>query len=251
MSATPADHFTPLAKQYAAFRPTYPAALFDWLASVAPAHELAWDCGAGSGQATLPLAQRFRQVLASDLSAAQLAAAPAPDNVTCRVAPAHDSGLPPHSVDLIIVAQALHWFDLDRFYAEARRVLKPHGLLAVWGYNRLHIGQADIQGLLEVFYSDTLGAYWPSERAHVESGYRDLPFPFFRLPAPDFAMQQTWQLPQLLGYLRSWSAVGRYQTATGHDPMAAFEQTIAPHWPKSEALKIDWPLFLQVGRDMR
>ena len=248
MTTAPADHFSPLAAQYAAFRPTYPAELFDWLASVAPAHELAWDCGAGSGQATLPLARHFRQVLASDLSAAQLAAASAPDNVIRRIAPAHDSGLPPQSADLVIVAQALHWFDLDRFYAEVRRVLKPHGLLAVWGYNRLQIGQPVIQCLLEHFYDDTLGAYWPPERVHVESGYRDLPFPFPRLPAPAFSMQQTWQLPQLLGYLRSWSAAGRYQAATGLDPVAVFERSLAPHWPETATQTISWPLFLQLGR---
>ncbi len=121
----PADHFSPVATQYAAFRPSYPAALFDWLASSTPRHDLAWDCGAGSGQASVPLAQRFKHMLATDLSAAQLATAPPLPNVVYRAARAEASGLADSTADLITVAQALHWFDLTQFYAEVRRVLKP------------------------------------------------------------------------------------------------------------------------------
>ncbi len=161
------DHFTPLAEQYAAYRPSYPGELFDWLANIAPQREFAWDCGAGSGQATAALAARFKHVLGTDISTAQLASAPSLPNVEYRVTPAEASGLPDHSVDLVTVAQALHWFDLPKFYAEVQRVLKPSGVVAVWCYNRLLIGPPELQGIIDHFYEETIGTYWPAERMHL------------------------------------------------------------------------------------
>lgn len=243
-----ADHFSPVAGQYASFRPTYPAALFDWLASFTPQHALAWDCGAGSGQATVPLAQRFDRVIASDLSAAQLAAAPQMPNVEYREAPAEASGLPEHCADIVTVAQAMHWFDLPRFHAEVRRVLKPQGVIAVWGYNRLLLPDAAVQQAIDRFYEEKIGSYWPPERVHVENGYRDLPFPFTRIAAPHFALTQTWSREQLLGYLRSWSAVARYQATNGYDPVDALADEIAQLWPEGRMMQVEWPLFLHAGR---
>lgn len=243
-----ADHFSPVAGQYASFRPTYPAALFDWLASLTPQHALAWDCGAGSGQATVPLAQCFDRVIASDLSAAQLAAAPQMPNVEYREAPAEASGLPEHCADIVTVAQAMHWFDLPRFHAEVRRVLKPQGVIAVWGYNRLLLPDAAVQQAIDRFYEEKIGSYWPPERVHVENGYRDLPFPFTRIAAPHFALTQTWSREQLLGYLRSWSAVARYQATNGYDPVDALADEIAQLWPEGRMMQVEWPLFLHAGR---
>ncbi len=242
------DHFSRVAAQYASFRPSYPDGLFDWLARITPQRNQAWDCGAGSGQATIALASRFKHVLGTDISAAQLASAPALPNVEYRVAPAEDSGLQAHSVDLITVAQALHWFDLPKFYGEVKRVLRPEGILAAWGYNRLHIDHPEIQRLLDRFYSETIGAYWPPERVHVENGYRDLPFPFPRIAVPPFSLQKDWPREQLLGYLRSWSAVGRFQAANGFDPVEALGDEVAVHWPDDIMLKVEWPLFMHVGK---
>jgi SAM-dependent methyltransferase len=243
-----ADHFTPVAGQYASFRPTYPAALFDWLASLTPQHALAWDCGAGSGQASAPLAQRYERVLATDLSAAQLAAAPRLPNVEYREAPAEASGLPEHSADLVTVAQAMHWFDLPGFHAEVRRVLKPQGVIAVWGYNRLLLPDAAVQQAVDRFYEEKIGSYWPPERVHAENGYRDLPFPFARIATPHFALTQTWSREQLLGYLRSWSAVARFKAAQGYDPVNALAAEIAALWPEGKMLQVEWPLFLHAVR---
>ena len=242
------DHFTQVAGKYAAFRPSYPDALFDWLASIAPQRELAWDCGAGSGQATVALASRFARVLGTDISSAQLASAPALANVEYRVTPAEASGLPDHCVDVVTVAQALHWFDLPRFYGETQRVLRPRGIIAAWGYNRLMTGHAEVQRIVDRFYDETLVAYWPPERAHVENGYRDLPFPFSRIPAPAFSLHKAWTREHLLGYLRSWSAVGRFQAEKGYDPVSELADEIGEHWVEGEIFRIEWPLFLHVGR---
>jgi ubiquinone/menaquinone biosynthesis C-methylase UbiE len=242
------DHFSPVAEQYASFRPSYPNELFDWLVSVAPQHKQAWDCGAGSGQATAALAARFEQVLGTDISAAQLATAPKLNNIEYRVAPAEVSGLPDHSADLVTIAQAMHWFDLPAFYTEVRRVLKPQGVIAAWGYNRFLIGQPDLQKIFDNFYVDTIGPYWPAERVHVENEYRHLSFPFSRIQAPRFSLQKEWTREHLMGYMRSWSAVARYQAVNGSDPVAALEKEIRLHWPDGKSYWIEWPLFLHAGR---
>lgn len=242
------DHFTPVASQYAAFRPTYPEELFDWLASIAPQRDAVWDCGAGSGQATAPLSTRFAQVFATDISSAQLASAPQLDNVEYRIAPAELSGLANKSVDLVTIAQAMHWFNLPDFYAEVRRVLRPGGAIVAWGYNRLLVNDEALQKALDYFYTETIGAYWPPGREHVETAYRDLPFPFERITTPDFSLHKDWSLEHLLGYLRSWSAVARYQATHGLDPVSQLAEEITPLWGAAVLQPIRWPLFLHAGR---
>ena len=243
-----ADHFAPVSSAYADYRPTYPAGLFAWLAEIAPGRELAWDCACGSGQASLDLAEHFAQVAATDASAAQLAGAAPHARVEYRQAPAEASGLPTSSVDLITVAHALHWFDLDRFQAEARRVLRPNGVLAVWSYGIQEVEGKAVNAAVQHFYHSVVGPYWPPERVHVENGYRDLPFPFPQRPAPAFVMSARWNLARLLGYFSSWSATGRFITERGVDPVTALGTELVPLWgpPEVERL-ITWPLALRVG----
>lgn len=242
------DHFSPLAASYASFRPRYPSALFDYLARCCPRREAAWDCACGSGQATFELAQRFAVVLATDASAAQLAAAPPHPKVQYRVAPAEASGLAAASVNLVTVAQALHWFELAAFYAEVRRVLRPRGVLAAWTYGVLHALDERIDRRLQEFYGDTLKADWPAERQLVETGYRTLAFPFVKMAPPAFAMHEDWSLPRLLGYIRTWSASARHLERTGVDPVAALAGQLAPLWgDPADLRRIGWPLSLQIG----
>jgi SAM-dependent methyltransferase len=250
MMAAPksSDHFSQLAGQYASFRPNYPDELFDWLTGIAPGRILAWDCGAGSGQATAALASRFDYVLGTDISAAQLASAATLPNVKYQVTPAESSGLPDHCADLVTVAQALHWFDLPAFYAEVQRVLKPQGVIAAWGYNRFLIDHPELQRLIDHFYVETIGPYWPAERVHVENDYLHLPFPFARILAPRFSLHKQWPREHLLGYLRSWSAVGRFQAANGYDPVTVLEKEISRLWPEGISFWIEWPLFMHAGR---
>nr|MDQ6926647.1 class I SAM-dependent methyltransferase [Candidatus Eremiobacteraeota bacterium] len=171
------DEFSTVAAQYAAHRPLYPPALFDYLANLPARRALAWDCATGNGQAARALAPRFTHVVATDASAAQLAhATPAP-NIEYRVARAEESGLAPGSVDLITVAQALHWFDLDAFYAEVRRVLVPGGAVAVWTYGDPVLDDASLDARFQQFAGDVLGPYWPPERREVDAAYRGIAFP--------------------------------------------------------------------------
>jgi SAM-dependent methyltransferase len=244
-----ADHFAPVAEAYAAHRPRYADALFEWLAAIVPRRTLAWDCGAGSGQATLPLAERFDRVVGTDASASQLAGAPAHPRIDWRVAPAERSGLPPASAELVTVAQALHWFDLPAFYAEVDRVLVPGGVLAVWTYNRHRTDAAAVDRLVDAFYADIVGPYWPPERRLVEEGYRTLAFPYVELPAPPLRMEARWTLAELLGYLGSWSAVARYRAARGADPLPPLARELESHWgDPSAARPIRWELAVRAGR---
>lgn len=243
------DHFAPVGEDYANFRPRYPADLFDWLASQCSTCDTVWDCGAGSGQASIALADIFSQVLATDASAAQLARAPRHPRVDYRIASAEDSGLVSGSVDLVTVAQALHWFELARFYAEVKRVLKPEGVIAAWSYGVISVEGHEIDCIVQHFYRHTIGPYWPPERHHVETGYRELPFPFALIDAPALAMRVEWTLPQLLGYLRSWSATARYQSANGIDPTERLAELLMPVWGAlSQVRTINWPLSILAGR---
>ncbi|HYW91457.1 MAG TPA: class I SAM-dependent methyltransferase [Gammaproteobacteria bacterium] len=243
------DHFSAQAPDYARYRPGYPESLFRFLAEVAPGRDTAWDCGTGSGQAALPLAAYFDQVIATDASERQLAQAPAHPRVRYRAAPAEGSGLAGHSVDLVTVAQALHWFDRDRFYAEARRVLRAGGVVAAWSYLLAQV-DAPIDRELAAFHADLLGPFWPPERVHVDRGYADLEFPFEPLAAPALEMAERWDLERYLGYLGTWSAVRRYREARGEDPVA---QHLAPRvgtlWGEPKRHRtVRWPLRLLVGR---
>ena len=249
MSTSFKDHFSSVATQYAAYRPGYPAELFDYLAGLCGARRLAWDCACGNGQATVPLAERFEEVLGSDASAKQVASAVPHPRARYRVAPAEDSGLEAGSADLVTVAQALHWLDLPRFYAEVERVLTTGGVLAVWTYASPHLDEPRLDGLLQRFNHDTVGASWPPERRLVEEGYRSLSFPFPELDAPQFQLQQHWNLPHLVGYVRSWSATQRFIAEHGIDPVNAFAETLAESWGDAELpRRIAWPLRLRVGR---
>lgn len=243
------DHFSRLAGQYCEFRPSYPAALFQYLAGLCPQRRSAWDCACGSGQASLPLAAHFDNVMATDASPQQIAAAAPGPGVTYRVASAQQSGIETDSVDLVTVAQALHWFDLDAFYPEVVRVLKTGGVLAVWTYGVLHIEGHDVDRLVQEFYTDIVGPWWPPERRLVDDGYRTLSFPFAELTPPRFDMQVSWERARLLGYLRTWSATGRYVEHVGRDPVEELETRLAPFWSDPHSVRtVSWPLALRVGR---
>jgi SAM-dependent methyltransferase len=242
------DHFSSASDRYAAYRPDYPAALFAWLAGLCAEHGLAWDCATGSGQAALGLAPHFRRVVATDASAEQVRHAAPHPLIDYRVASAEASGLADHSVDLVTVAQAAHWFDLPRFYAEAARVLKPGGAIAVWGYGRMLL-PGEMDALFQRFYAETVGPYWPPERAWIDDAYRSLDFPFAEIEAPAFAIEVEWTLPRLLDYLSTWSAVKRYQAAQGHDPLPALLAELRSLWGDPETARaLQWPLFLRAGR---
>lgn len=242
-----ADHFSAIAAAYAAARPTYPPALFAWLAELAPARRRAWDCAAGNGQASLPLAEHFAEVVATDASRAQLAQMPPHGRVRRYASMAHASALRDASSELITVAQALHWLSRPAFWAEARRVLVDGGVVAVWCYGIQRIVDApEADRLVGHFYHDVVGPYWAPERRLVESGYDALELPFDEQRPPAFQMFRDWRLPEFLAYLRTWSATHRFVTERGVDPVLELEAALAPRWGAG-IRRVQWPLSLRVG----
>ncbi len=242
------DHFSAHAAVYREARPQYPAALFDFLAAEAPSTGCAWDAGCGNGQASVDLAARFDKVIASDPSAEQIANATPRPNLGYRVEAAEQSSLAAASVDLVCVAQALHWFDIARFHAEVRRVLKPHGVVAFWSYADCRV-DADVDAHKDRLYNDLTGPYWPPERALVETGYASLPFPFARIDTPAFELCMHWTVDQFLAYLRSWSATQRYIRAHEQDPVTLVDTDLRAAWGDSGSVReVHWDFHLHCGR---
>ena len=242
------DHFSRDPGAYARFRPRYPAALFEWLAAIAPARRSAWDCATGSGQAATVLGDHFARVIATDASRAQLAAAEAAPRVHYVRALGESCALRGRSVDLVTVAQALHWLDRPRFYAEVDRVLAPGGALAVWCYG-LFQASPELDAVLHRFYEEGVGAFWPAPRLHVERGYRDIEIPIEELVPPPFGIEAKLTLADLLGYVRTWSAVGGFIAARGHDPVDGLARELAPLWGDPDMTRrIVWPLSVRAGR---
>ncbi|MEP6768309.1 MAG: class I SAM-dependent methyltransferase [Acidobacteriota bacterium] len=241
------DHFSGHAAEYSRFRPDYPDSLFEYLAGVPSARRLAWDCATGNGQAALGLADRFARVVATDASARQIAQAIPHPRVDYRVAAAAESGLPDGSVDLVTVAQALHWFDRPLFWEEARRVLVPGGAIAVWAYDLLEVDPA-VNAAVRRLAREIVGPFWPPERRLVDAGYAAIEFPFQEISPPRFVMEKLWDLSDLLGYLRTWSATRRYAEAMGEDPIPRIEAELTAAWGDPGQLRHStWPLDLRVG----
>lgn len=241
------DQFSDRAASYRAFRPTYPPELFAWLAGLAPARELAWDCATGNGQAAVPLAAHFARVRATDASAEQLAHAEAHPGVCYELAPAEACPLPDASADLVLIAQALHWVDAPRFFAEVRRVLKPGGAVAATCYLAPAVCAAvdPVLRELEAF----IGPYWTPERALLEDRFRGVEFPFEEVPVPAFEVSALVTLDGLLGYLGTWSAARAYQKRHGADPLAAFAPRFAAAWGCAECARpLRWELTGRAGR---
>ncbi len=243
------DHFSGHAQEYARYRPTYPDEMFAFLAGLTRANEKAWDCATGNGQAAVLLTQHYAQVVATDASAEQIGNATGHKKISYSVARAEDSGLNPHTCDLITVGQALHWFDRPSFFLECSRVLKPGGVLAAWCYNLLRIDPA-IDEILNEFYHETVGPYWPAERTLLEKQYDTIQFPFVvESGVPQFQMTGEWDLPHLLGYLNTWSATRNYIEANGTNPVDEIAGKLAGQWGMPQETKlVEWPLYLKISR---
>ncbi|MDA0713523.1 MAG: class I SAM-dependent methyltransferase, partial [bacterium] len=229
-------------------RPTYPPQLFEYLASLTKKHELVWDCATGNGQAALMLSGYYQKVIATDASAEQIKESTPKENIEYRVSPAENSFLPNHSADLVTVAQALHWFNFDAFFAESKRVLKPDGILAVWFYELLKTESPELNKLINTFYVDIIGSYWPKERKHIDDKYQNIDFPFTRLKTPSFDIKPNWDVADLFNYLSSWSAVQYFQQKNQLNPIEDWlKPRVLKHLKLESKLSITIPLYLIAG----
>jgi SAM-dependent methyltransferase len=242
------DHFSGHADDYKLFRPAYPPELFTYLASLVPHDSQVWDCGTGNGQAAIDLAAHFQRVFATDASAEQIRQAEPHPRVEYAVAPAERCPLPDRSVNLATVAQALHWFDLEKFYREVRRVCKPGGFLAAWTYNLLSVNAA-IDPILDRLQSEFVGPYWPPERALVDAGYRTIAFPFEEFPIPQFEMPADWDFNRVLGYMNTWSSTKAFIRAKGFNPLERLAPDFLKAWgDPAQVRTVRWQFYIRIGR---
>ena len=239
-------YFANISQQYAAGRPTYPSAMFEFLCNKSPGLDRAWDCATGSGQAASQLTGRMRYVVATDISINQLDCLPDQQSMSALACSAETSPFRSESFDLVTVGQALHWFHLDAFFEEANRVLKPGGLLAVWCYGACTTSPA-VDALYWQLYDRQLGEYWPPGRELVDQSYGTIAFPYQRIETPVFAMEQHWSAQQYMAYLASWSAVDRYKQSHGKDPLPDFENALLSVWEEGVTQKITWPIVMLAG----
>lgn len=240
------DNFSEQAAEYARFRPHYPQALYDAIYPLLPRYRRAWDCGTGNGQVALELANRFEEVQATDLSEKQVRNAPARENIAYSVQAAEAAAFPARHFDLITVAQAIHWFDFARFYAVVRKVLRPDGLLAVFGYGLLEIdGKAG--DAVRHFYHNIAGPYWDPERRYIEEAYQTIPFPFDEIPFPRLEMACHWTFSQLAGYLKTWSAVRHFERQNGYNPVDNYLEELKAAWGEKEERAVRFPIIGRLG----
>ncbi|EEA92093.1 class I SAM-dependent methyltransferase [Pseudovibrio sp. JE062] len=244
-----ASHFQNAGEDYAKYRPTYPPELVEFLAAQCKRHYLAVDVGCGTGQFSALIARHFQQVLATDVSASQIENAAAVPNIRFAVEPAERCSAEGTSVDLIVAAQAAHWFDLQSFYQEARRIAAPSCVLALVSYGVLSIDNAKCNDRFRQFYYDEIGPYWPPERQHVDNGYASFDFPFEELSYPAMSIERDWSLEQFLGYVRTWSSVKAAAKEGKANLTDSFAKELAGLWgDPQERCKISWPIAMRLGR---
>lgn len=240
------DHFSRDSGNYARYRPTYPNELFKWLISQLKSRETCWDCGTGSGQVASALSAYFEKIYATDISQNQIFHAEKKDNIYYSITEAEQTNFLDNTFDFIIAAQAVHWFDHQKYFLEVKRTSKPGGIISLIGYSLMTINTV-LDPTIESFYKDTIGPYWDFERKYIDEEYKTLPFPFHEIKAPHFEMNVHWSLDQLLGYIRTWSAVRHYIDINGVDPVKDLKKKLIQDWHHS-LKKVSFPLLLRVGR---
>lgn len=242
------DNFSKVANLYSQFRPSYPPELFDFLIPLIHSRKTAWDAGTGNGQLASELANYFEKIFATDMSEKQIKNAIVKKNIIYKVENAEQTSFPDNEFDLVTVAQAIHWFDFSKFYAEVKRTLKPEGIIAVIGYGLCKIDrQAD--KIIDHLYSDILEPYWDKERKYVDEHYKTIPFPFMEISAPEFKVLYDWNAEQLIGFLNSWSAVQHFKDRNNNEnPLDQIANDLKLCWNENEKRVVSFPVFLRLGK---
>lgn len=241
------DNFSKQSSGYSKYRQSYPQELFDYLLQLVNNKNCAWDCGTGSGQFAAGLANYFHEVYATDISENQIEHAVRKDNIIYKVERAERKSFPDNKFDLITVAQAIHWFNFDKFYEEVKRTLNPQGLFVVIGYHLPRINK-QIDEVVDDFYSNIVGKYWDKERKYIDEYYKTIPFPFTEIETPQFSSKYKWSLNHFIGYLNTWSAVQHYKDKNKSNPVNLIESRLKTLWENDEEKPVCFPVVLRVGK---
>ena len=241
------DNFSENSQNYAQFRPSYPDEVFIFLQTILNGKERVWDCATGTGQVAEKLVDLFDKVEATDLSENQLKNAVFHPKIRYSQQLAEQTDFPDRFFDCITVGQAVHWFDFDKFYAEAKRVLKPTGLIVILGYGNIQIDNPGVQKTVTKLYAEILGDYWDPERRYIDEAYQTIPFPFEENTHPEFTIKHTWNHDQLLGYLNTWSAVKHYKDKHKINPI----DLMLPELPPFDSVNVTFPVLVRMGKKLK
>jgi ubiquinone/menaquinone biosynthesis C-methylase UbiE len=241
------DNFSARSKEYAAFRPKLQQEVYDFVVQHVQHFDLAWDAGTGNGQTAAALAKVFRQVIATDISENQLAHAVQLPNISYRKEPAEHSSLESNSVDLVTIAQAIHWFDFDNFYKEVKRVARAGAVIAAFSYSMFRAEDKTVDDIIQRFYVDSF-PYWDPERRYIDEQYQTIPFPFKEIAAPVFYIEYEWTTDQVIGYMRTWSANQHYLKKFGTELVnESFKSQLSVHWPEGKTKRLRFPVYMRIG----
>lgn len=241
------DNFSTQSDQYAKYRPTYPKELYSLMVSLVPDTKNAWDCGTGNGQVAQELAHFFDNVFATDISEQQIANASANEKIAYSVQKAEKTSFPDHTFDLITVAQAIHWFDFNEFYAEVNRTIRHNGIIAVLGYGLIRTF-AEADNIIAHFYHNITGPFWDSERRYIHEMYQTIPFPFNELENMQAEHKLEWTFDHLIGYLQTWSAVKHYKKEKNQNPIDLIYDDLKNCWGQEKSRTVKFPIILRLGR---
>jgi len=241
------DLFSGHARDYAEFRPKYPDALVKYISRLVKYRGVVWDCACGSGQLSLPLAEHFQLVLASDISEGQIAQAPGHKGILYTVQPAEKTDFPDEFFDMVVVGQAIHWFNHEAFYREAKRVMGPNAVLVIIGYGMMRVSP-EVDVVIDHFYKNITGPYWEPERKYINEAYQTLPFPFETIEIPTFDMPCQWSFAQMMGYLNTWSAVKKYEAKNGLNPLTLVADDLEQAWGSPAVKQVVFPIFMKAGK---
>ncbi|MGO4771916.1 class I SAM-dependent methyltransferase [Flavobacterium sp. W22_SRS_FK3] len=240
------DNFSKQAADYSKFRPQYPEEMIEYIISFVNKKAVALDLATGNGQVAHKLSTHFEKVFATDISQKQLDNAIQAYNIMYSKESAEKTSFENQKFDLIVVAQALHWFGFEEFYKEIYRILKPEGVFAVMGYG-LFSTNPDSDKILRYFYYDIVGSYWDSERKYLDKNYETIPFPFEEIPVQEFQNQFTWTFEALIGYLQTWSSVQHYISKNNQNPINLIYDDLKATWQRNDH-KVTFPLLLRIGK---
>lgn len=235
------------AGDYRSFRPTYPDNLFRFLVSLCQSTGSALDCATGSGQAAADLAKYFDRVAAFDSSQAQVDAAGTDPIIEYRVGTAEALPFADEKFDLVTVAQAAHWFDLQSFYERLRGVVKPSSVIAIWGYSYCKV-DTQVDAIVAAQLLKPIEPYWAEGNRVIMEKYRTIYFPFSEVRWPGFSARYAWTRAAFVNYMRTWSAYKRYVADKNLDPMPGLDAALAVLWPEGESRPVTFELVGRIGR---
>lgn len=242
------DKFSDRSEFYKKFRPTYPQNLYDEILKVTSGRIACWDCGTGNGQVAVQLSNYFKTVYATDISENQISRAEKRNNIVYKIERSEKTSFRESHFDLITVAQAIHWFDLNAFYKEAKRVIINGGIICIWGYGLPRVDKT-INELLDHFYWDVIGSYWNSERKHVDNEYKSIRFDFDEINIKkQFEIITKWTITEFEGYLNSWSSVHNYMFKNNINPVNLIMDKVLHKWDKDSKKEFRFPIFLKLGK---